>query len=118
MALRWRSRLAAKSIQRSASVLVAAGTLLLVACGSGAAAEPESTPDEVRQAFAQWLCPGSPDYALSTYQPFAEFDDGEWRVSVAEGTLRAREPQLVFVWDKPRLGNELLTMRTEEQCEE
>ena len=117
MALRGTSRLAARSVQQSAGVLAVAGTLLLAACGSGGAAEPASTPTDVRQAFAQWLCPGNPDYALSTYQPFAEFDDGEWRVSVADGTLRAREPELVFVWDRPRLGNELLTMRTEEQCE-
>ena len=51
------------------------------------------------------------------YQPFAEFKGGEWRVTVQEGTLHASEPDLVFLWDEPRLGERMLAMRSEDRCE-
>ncbi len=98
-------------------LLLASGIALLVACGSDSDKRPESQPDEVNLRFAEWLCPEDPDYALFTYQPSAEFKGGEWRVTVQEGTLRASEPDLVFLWDEPRLGERMLAMRSEDRCE-
>ena len=100
------------------TAFAAAALGILAACSSGSEAEdvPELPPGEVEQLFAEWLCPSDPDYALASYRPSAEFREGQWRVAVQDGTFRAHEPHLVFMWDEPRLGERMLTMRSEDRC--